>query len=56
MTPSKLNPIAHFAGLARAVLVRGSGLDVVFVQLLALGFIATLLVGCSACRFRGQMS
>ena len=26
-----LNPIAHFAGLARAVMVRGSALDVVFV-------------------------
>ena len=36
--------------------VRGSGLDVVYAQLLALGFIATLLVGFSAWRFRGQMS
>jgi hypothetical protein len=51
-----LNPIAHFATLARGVLVRGSGLDVVYGQLLALGFIATLLVGFSAWRFRGQMS
>ena len=34
-----LNPIAHFAGLARAVMVRGSELDVVFVQLFALGVI-----------------
>jgi ABC-type multidrug transport system permease subunit len=51
-----LNPIAHFAALARGVLVRGSGLDVVYAQLLALGFIATLLVGFSAWRFRGQMS
>jgi drug efflux transport system permease protein len=51
-----LNPIAHFATLARGVLVRGAGVDVVYVQLLALGFIATLLVGFSAWRFRGQMS
>jgi hypothetical protein len=35
-----LNPIAHFAGLARAVMVRGSELDVVYVQLFALGVIA----------------
>ncbi len=51
-----LNPIALFATLARGVLVRGSGLDVVYALLLALGFIATLLVGFSAWRFRGQMS
>jgi len=30
--------------------------DAVYVQLLALGFIATLLVGSSAWKFRGQMS
>jgi ABC-type multidrug transport system permease subunit len=51
-----LNPIAHFAGLARAVMVRGSELDVVYVQLLALGVIASVLVGFSAWKFRGQMS
>jgi ABC-2 type transport system permease protein len=51
-----LNPIAHFAGLARAVMVRGSELDVVYVQLLALGVLASVLVGFSAWKFRGQMS
>jgi ABC-2 type transport system permease protein len=51
-----LNPIAHFAGLARGVLVRGSGLEVVYIQLFALGVIASVLVGFSAWRFRGQMS
>jgi ABC-2 type transport system permease protein len=51
-----LNPIAHFANLARSVMVRGAGVDVVYVQLLALGIIATLLVGFSASRFRSQMS
>jgi ABC-2 type transport system permease protein len=51
-----LNPIAHFAGLARGVLVRGSGLDVMHVQLFALGVIASVLVGFSAWKFRGQMS
>jgi ABC-2 type transport system permease protein len=51
-----LNPIAHFAGLARGVLVRGSGLDVMYVQLFALGVIACVLVGLSAWKFRGQMS
>jgi hypothetical protein len=51
-----LNPIAHFAGLARGVLVRGSGLEVVYVQLFAPGVIASVLVGFSAWKFRGQMS
>jgi ABC-2 type transport system permease protein len=51
-----LNPIAHFAALARGVLVRGSGLDVVYVHLLALVLIATVLVGVSAWRFREQLS
>jgi ABC-2 type transport system permease protein len=50
------NPIAHFATLARSVMVRGAGVDVVYVQLLALGIIATVLVGFSASRFRSQMS
>ena len=49
-----LDPIAHFATLARGVLVRGSGVDVVYAQLSALGFIATLLVGFSAWKFRGR--
>ena len=48
------DPIAHFAGLARAVLVRGPGVDTVYAQLL--GLIATLRVGFSAWKFRGQMS
>jgi len=34
----------------------GSELDVVYVQLLALGVIASLLVGFSAWKFRGQTS
>jgi ABC-2 type transport system permease protein len=51
-----LNPIAHFAALARSVLVKGAGLDVVYPHLLALAAFACLLVGISAWRFRGQLS
>lgn len=51
-----LNPIAHFAKIARSVLVRGSGLDVVYPNLLALLALATLFVGVSAWRFRRQLS
>ncbi|HKA61892.1 MAG TPA: ABC transporter permease [Methylomirabilota bacterium] len=51
-----LNPIAYFASVARAVLVKGAGLDVVYLQLLALAALAFGLVGVSAWRFRRQHS
>jgi len=51
-----LNPIAHFAKIARTVLVRGGGLDIVYPNLLALLALATLFVGVSAWRFRKQLS
>ena len=51
-----LNPIAHFASVARAVLVKGAGVDVVWPQLLALAVLASGLVAVSAWRFRSQLS
>ena len=51
-----LNPIAYFASVARAVLVKGAGLDVVYLQLLALAGLAVGLVAVSAWRFRRQHS
>jgi ABC-2 type transport system permease protein len=51
-----LNPIAHFASVARAVLVKGAGLDVVYPHLLALAGLTVILVGVSAWRFRRQHS
>jgi ABC-2 type transport system permease protein len=51
-----LNPIAYFASVARAVLVKGAGLDVVYLQLVALVALAVGLVGVSAWRFRRQYS
>ncbi len=51
-----LNPVRHFAVLARSVLVKGSGIDVVYVQLLALLAFAIVIVGLSAWRFRRQLS
>ncbi len=50
-----LNPIAHFATIARSVLVKGAGLDVVYPNLLALIALASLFVGVSAWRFRRQL-
>ena len=51
-----LNPIAHFATIARSVLVKGAGLDVVAPNLLALVGLAAVFVGISAWRFRRQLS
>src|SRR5204863_8022946 len=51
-----LNPIAHFAAIARSVLIKGAGLDVVYPNLLALIALASLFVGISAWRFRSQLS
>jgi ABC-2 type transport system permease protein len=51
-----LNPIAHFATIARSVLVKGAGLDVVYPNMLALVALASLFVGISAWRFRKQLS
>src|SRR2546425_1061025 len=50
------NPIAHFATIARSVLIKGAGLDVVYPNLLALIALASLFVGISAWRFRRQLS
>jgi ABC-2 type transport system permease protein len=50
-----LNPIAHFAIIARGVLVKGAGLDVVYPNLLALIALASLFVGISAWRFRRSL-
>ena len=50
-----LNPVAHFAAIARNVLVEGSGLAVVPGPLLAPALIATPLVGVSAWQFRRQL-
>ncbi|HKW94605.1 MAG TPA: ABC transporter permease, partial [Methylomirabilota bacterium] len=50
-----VNPIAHFATVARSVLIKGAGLDVVYPNLLALICIASLFVGISAWRFRSQL-
>ena len=51
-----LNPIAHFAIIARSVLLKGAGLTVVYPHLLALVLLASILVGVSAWRFRRQHS
>jgi ABC-2 type transport system permease protein len=52
---TQLNPIAHFAAIARSVLIKGAGLEVVYPNLLALLALASALAAVSAWRFRRQL-
>jgi len=51
-----LNPVKHFAVLARGVMLKGVGLDVLYPNFLALVAFTIVLVGVSAWRFRKQLN
>jgi drug efflux transport system permease protein len=51
-----LNPVKHFAVLARGVMLKGVGLDVLYPNFLALVVFTVVLVGVSAWRFRKQLN
>ena len=51
-----LNPVKHFAVLARGVMLKGVGLDVLYPNFLALVAFTVVLVGVSAWRFRKQLN
>jgi ABC-2 type transport system permease protein len=51
-----LNPISHFAKIARSGLIKGSGIDVLWPNFLALFIFTILLVSLSVFRFRKQLS
>ena len=51
-----MNPVKHFAVLARGVMLKGVGLDVLYVNFVALLVFTILLVGISAWRFRKQLN
>jgi ABC-2 type transport system permease protein len=50
-----LNPVKHFAIVSRGILLKGSGMDVLYPQLLALVVIAFVMVSVSAWQFRKQL-
>lgn len=50
-----VNPVRHFAIISRGIMLKGVGLDVLYLNLLALLGFAILLVGVSAWRFRKQL-
>ncbi len=49
-----LNPVKHFAIISRGILLKGSGVDVLYPQLLALAAIALVMVSVSAWRFHSR--
>ena len=52
---TSLDPVRHFAIISRGILLKGSGVDVLYPQLLALAAIALVMVTLSAWRFRKQL-
>jgi ABC-2 type transport system permease protein len=54
-TLTLFNPVRHFSTVARGIMLKGAGVDVLYPNLLALTAFAVLLVGISAWRFRKQM-
>jgi len=50
-----INPVKHFAIISRGILLKGSGVDVLYPQLLALAVIALVMVSVSAWHFRKQL-
>jgi ABC-2 type transport system permease protein len=51
-----INPVKHFAVISRSIMLKGSGIDVLYRDLLALAVIALVMVSLSAWRFRKQLS
>jgi drug efflux transport system permease protein len=51
-----INPIKHFAIIARSIMLKGSGVDVLYRNLLALALIALVMISLSAWHFRKQLS
>jgi ABC-2 type transport system permease protein len=50
-----LNPVRHFSIISRGILLKGSGIDILYPNILALLGFCILLVGVSAWRFRQQL-
>jgi ABC-2 type transport system permease protein len=53
---TELNPVKHFAIIARSIMLKGSSVDVLYPELAALAVIAIVMVSLSAWRFRKQLS
>src|SRR5215813_2615615 len=51
-----LNPVKHFAVIARSIMLKGSSMGVLYRELVALAVIAFIMISLSAWRFRKQLS
>jgi ABC-2 type transport system permease protein len=51
-----INPVKHFAIIARSIMLKGSGVDVLYRELMALAVIALVMISVSAWRFRKQLT
>lgn len=51
-----INPIRHFATIARGVMLKGIGIDILYPNLLALAGFTLIVVGISVWRFRKQIT
>ena len=51
-----LNPVRHFATLARGVMLKGVGFEIIYPNLLALLAFTVVLMGISVWRFRKQLN
>lgn len=51
-----VNPIRHFATIARGVMLKGTGLETLYPNLLALACFTLIVVGISWWRFRKQLA
>jgi ABC-2 type transport system permease protein len=54
-TLSLLNPLRHYIAIVRGILLKGVGLEALWVQALALGCFAIALLAVSTNRFRDQL-
>jgi len=50
-----INPVRHFSTIARGIMLKGAGLDILYPSLLALIAFTGVLVAVSAWRFRKQL-
>ena len=50
-----INPVRHFATVARGIMLKGAGIETFYLNLVALFGFAVLLVAVSAWRFRKQL-
>ncbi|HKY03527.1 MAG TPA: ABC transporter permease, partial [Blastocatellia bacterium] len=50
-----INPVRHFATIARGIMLKGAGVETLYPNLLALAAFAVLLIAVSAWRFRKQL-